>query len=121
MLVTFSVGPRQLALPVSQVEEVLRIVAITPLAGAPPFVEGIINRRGVTTPVIDLRKRNGVECGPYDSTTHIVVVSVRGRSTGLIVDEVHDVVESAESFAVIDPSAILTDAEGRELDATRFA
>jgi purine-binding chemotaxis protein CheW len=121
MLVTFSVGSRRCALPVSDVEEVLRIVALTPAAGAPPFIEGVINRRGVATPVIDLRKRYGMACGPYDSTTHIVITALRGRNAGLIVDAVHDVVDGAELLAVIDPSSILNDAESREFDAARFA
>lgn len=121
MLVTFSVGPQRYAMAVAHVDEVLRIVALTPSPGAPPFIEGVINRRGMTTPVIDLRKRHGVAAGPYDASTHILITSIHGKTTGLIVDDVHDVVASEESVRVLDPVTILNDAEARELDAARFA
>jgi purine-binding chemotaxis protein CheW len=122
-LVRFAVGNRQCALPVSDIEEVIRIVAITPLAGAPPFIEGVINRRGVITPVIDLRKRSGVAAGPFDASTHILITTVRGRSTALIVDDVRDVggsEDGGDPVTLIDPASILTDAEGRAFDGTQI-
>ena len=144
-LVRFTIGPHHCGLPVGQVEEVLRAVAVTPLPGAPAFVEGVINRRGTVTPVIDLRTRVGVVSGPYDVATRILVTSLRGHPAGLIVDDVSDVtsiddtemgidptatlgidlgryasrVVNAEGslVVVIDPARILTDEEGRQFDA----
>ena len=123
-LVRFALGDRHCAVPVSDIDEVIRIVAITPVAGAPKFIEGVINRRGVITPVIDLRKRSGVAAGPFDATTHILITTVRGRSTGLIVDDVKDVGgadDGADAITVIDPATILTDAEGKAFDAAQIA
>ena len=91
-LVHFTIGTPQCGLAVVAVEEVLRVVAVTPLPGAPAFVEGVINRRGTVTPVIDLRKRVGLVPGPYDESTRIVITSLRGHPAGLIVDEVSDVI-----------------------------
>lgn len=144
-LVRFSVGRHHCGLPVEAVDEVLRVVAVTPFPVAPPFVEGVINRRGVVTPVIDLRKRVGVACGPYDSTTRIVIARLGSRHAGLIVDDVSDVVvidraamgldptdalgidlrqyssrivrDGDDLVVVVDPAKILTDEEGKELDA----
>ena len=124
LLVRFSIGERGYALPVSAIDEVIRIVAIKPLAGAPPFIEGVINRRGVVTPVIDLRKRSGIVPGAFDATTHILITSLRGRPTGLIVDDVTAVGgadEDGDPITVIDPATILTDAEGKVFDATQIA
>ena len=123
VLVRFAIGDRHYALPVTHIDEVIRIVAITPLAGAPPFIEGVINRRGAVTPVIDLRKRNGVSPGPFDTTTHILIATVRGRSTGLIVDDVRDVGgtdDVGETVMLLDPETILTEAEGQAFDATQI-
>lgn len=123
MLVKFSVGASQLALPVNDVDEVIRIVAITPVFDAPPFVEGVINRRGEITPVIDLRKRAGLVPGPFDSTTHILITRARGRHVGLIVDAVTDIapLDEGETVTVMDPATILTPEEGRAFDAAQIA
>lgn len=106
-IVKFSVGVHHCALPVSDLEEVLQVVAITPLPVALSFVEGVINRRGAVTPVIDLRKRIGVDCGPFDSSTHILIANLRGRQAGLIVDEVTDVVAVDASAIGVDPTAMI--------------
>jgi purine-binding chemotaxis protein CheW len=120
--VAFAVGPQQYGLALDHVDEVLRIVAITPSTSAPSFVEGVINRRGVVTPVIDLRKRFGHEAGPYDSSTHIVITRMRGRDTGLIVDEVFGVIDGRDIAGdVIDPSTLLTGDEGRAFDGAQIA
>lgn len=106
-LVRFSLGDHQCALALGHVDEVLRAVAVTPLPVAPPFVEGVINRRGAVTPVIDLRKRVGVPCGPYDSATRIIMTAIGGQFTGVIVDEVTEVVDIGDAELGIDPSEAL--------------
>lgn len=106
-LVRFALGDHRCGLSIDDVSEVLRVVAVTPLPVAPAFVEGMINRRGVVTPVIDLRKRVGLLPGPYDSSTRILMTSIEGQSTGLIVDEVSDVVVIEPSGMGIDPSDAL--------------
>ena len=144
-LVHFTIGTHQCGLAVEAVEEVLRVVAVTPLPGAPAFVEGVINRRGVVTPVIDLRKRVGLAPGPFDEATRIVITTLRGHPAGLIVDAVSDVITIDEAgmgidptevlgldlrqyaarvvtaegalVVVIDPACILTDEEGRQFGA----
>lgn len=144
-LVRFALGDHQCALALDDVREVLRIVAVTPLPVAPAFVEGVINRRGIVTPVIDLRRRIGLACGPYDNTTRILIAAIGGHSTGLIVDDVSSVVvideaglgidptealgidlrqyasrvvrDGADLVVVIDPAKILTPDETREFEA----
>jgi purine-binding chemotaxis protein CheW len=106
-LVRFALGEYHCALALEDVSEVLRVVAVTPLPVAPAFVEGVINRRGVVTPVIDLRKRVGLSCGPYDNTTRILITSIGGHSIGVIVDEVSNVVVIDEAGLGIDPSEAL--------------
>lgn len=106
-LVCFTIGGHQCGLDVAAVDEVLRVVAVTPLPGAPPFVEGVINRRGTVTPVIDLRKRVGLAPGPYDEATRIVITALRGHPAGLIVDTVSDVITIDEADMGIDPSEVL--------------
>lgn len=106
-LIRFSLGPHHCGLPIAEVREVLRIVAVTPLPEAPDFVEGVIDVRGRVIPVLDMRKRLGLEPGPHDSATRIVITSLRGHPAGLIVDEVSEVSEIEEADMGIDPSQSL--------------
>jgi purine-binding chemotaxis protein CheW len=59
-LLVFELGAARYALPVACVREVVAAVLISPLPSAPPVVEGIIDVRGVTVPVYDLRLRFGM-------------------------------------------------------------
>lgn len=106
-LVNFSLGPHRCALSVSDVTEVVRIVAVTPLPQAPAFVEGVINIRGHLTPVIDMRKRLGLAPGPYCFSNRIIVTVIHGHAVGLIADQVSGVSELEPVDEGIDPSESL--------------
>lgn len=90
--VCFRLGGQDYALDVGETIEILRLVAITPLPEAPDFVPGIINLRGEIIPVIDLRLRYGLKQKMYNLNTPIMVVMSKDRLTGLIVDEVTEVI-----------------------------
>lgn len=106
-LVRFSLGPHLCGLHISEVREVLRIAAVTPLPKAPPFVEGVINLRGDVTPIIDMRKRLGLEPGAYTFSNRILITMLKGHTVGLIVDEVSGVAEIGPTGMGIDPSESL--------------
>jgi purine-binding chemotaxis protein CheW len=84
-------GERQFALPVERTTEVLRMVAITPIPGSQPWLAGVVNVRGRTVPVVDLRVRLGLPAGDPGLRTPIIVIETGGRVAGLIADEVVDV------------------------------
>lgn len=57
----FAIGGRHLGLPSTCVRELLRAVAPSPLPGAPPGIEGVIDVRGTIVPLVDLSARIGVD------------------------------------------------------------
>lgn len=85
----FQVGRNFYALDIMTVKEVINPPAITSLPHAPSFVEGIIELRGTFLPVIDLRKRFGIELLAQDYK--IVVAMMGGRQVGLVVDAIDEV------------------------------
>lgn len=103
-IVVFLLGPHRCGLAVQDVQEVLRMVAVTRLPRSPGFVEGVIDLRGSIVPVIDMRKRFGLTPGPHDSETRILLAALRGRPAGLIVDEVSEVETIDPAHMGIDPS-----------------
>lgn len=90
-LVTFHLGNEEFAVDILRVQEINRMVNITSVPNSPHFVEGVINLRGKIIPVIDLRKRFLMESKEHDKQTRIVVVDVEGKTVGLIVDSVSEV------------------------------
>lgn len=89
----FQVDGRSYALPLEQVVEVLRMVAVTPVPEAPPYMAGVVNLRGSLIPMIDLRPRLGLSPAEIDPSQVFLVAAARGRTVGLLADRVEDVVE----------------------------
>ena len=67
----------------------------TRIANAPHFIKGVVNLRGVIVPVVDLRIKLGCETVEYNGFTVVIVLNVKGRVVGAVVDSVSDVLELA--------------------------
>jgi purine-binding chemotaxis protein CheW len=90
-LVSFTIGSEEFGVDILKVQEINRTVEITRVPQAPHYVEGVINLRGKVIPIIDLRKRFGLELKEHDKNTRIVVVDIDGNVMGMIVDSVSEV------------------------------
>lgn len=101
-LVIFQLAREIYGLDINWVREIITLREITRVPGAPDFVEGVINLRGHVIPVIDLRKRFGLEVSVDPRRTRIVVVDVPPHTLGLVVDAVTEVLRIAES--VVEPA-----------------
>jgi purine-binding chemotaxis protein CheW len=91
-VLTFEVGGRRYGLPAADVRELLRAVAVVPLPGAPPIVEGVINVRGRIVPVLDVRARLRLPPKPVEPADHLIVARAGGRLVALRVDHATDLV-----------------------------
>jgi purine-binding chemotaxis protein CheW len=89
-LVVFKVDKSEYALPVGNVGEILRMVAISPVPEAPAWLPGVINLRGRVIPVIDLRTRLGLPPVAVSVNTPILVAEAEGQTVGLVADSVTD-------------------------------
>ncbi len=96
-LASFRLGNEEFAVDILKIQEINRLVEITRVPKAPIFVEGVINLRGKVIPVIDLRKKFGLSNEARDDETRIVVMDIRKRIVGLIVDSVSEVLRAPAS------------------------
>jgi purine-binding chemotaxis protein CheW len=90
-LVSFSLAQEEFGIDILKVQEINRMVEITRIPQAPHYCEGVINLRGKVIPIIDLRKKFGMEVREHDTNTRIVVCDVDGSQVGMIVDAVDEV------------------------------
>jgi len=90
---------------IMDIEEILRMIDITKVPKAPSFVEGIINIRGKVIPIVDLRKKMGIPANEYTNSTRIIVVNLRGKQVGFIVDHVEEVLRVESKLVDKAPAA----------------
>ncbi|RFU44507.1 chemotaxis protein CheW [Paraburkholderia sp. DHOC27] len=104
----FQLGGDEFALPIDAVEEIAALPAqITRVPKTPEFLEGVVNRRGVVLPVIDLRRRFDMPLSTGVTGRRLIVVRTEQHRAGLVVDGVSEVLRTSE--AAIEEAPDLTD------------
>jgi purine-binding chemotaxis protein CheW len=101
-LVTFFLAREEYGVDVRLVQEIIRVAEITPVPRAPAAIKGVINLRGRIIPVIDLKRRLGL--GEVESTrvARVVVVRLKDRLVGLLVDGASQVLKVP--LSIIEPA-----------------
>jgi purine-binding chemotaxis protein CheW len=80
------------AVPIEQVREIRAVEKITKVPHSEPHVKGIMNLRGLIIPVIDVKEKLGLDSANINSSKQrILVAEVNNSLTGLLVDEVDQV------------------------------
>jgi purine-binding chemotaxis protein CheW len=92
---TFVLDSEEYGVPILSVRGIQGWEKTTPIPNAPEYVMGIINLRGEVVPIIDLRRRFGLESVEYSANTVVIVVRIEQggseKTVGLVVDAVADV------------------------------
>ncbi len=92
-VIVFQLVDEEYAVSVEQVGSIERLEKITRVPRTASFVKGVINLRGVVTPIIDLRNRFGMEEDPHTESTRIIIIQLEEMEVGLIVDAANDVID----------------------------
>ena len=90
---TFRLGTEEYGIDILKVQEIRSYEAPTRIANAPEFIKGVVNLRGVIVPIVDLRVKLGCGSAEINSFTVVIVLNVKGRVVGAVVDSVSDVME----------------------------
>ncbi len=91
-LITCEVAGQLFGLDIMAVREIRAWTPATPLPQVPDFVAGVVNLRGTVLPVVDLAARLGWTATEATPRHAIIVVQLGGKTMGLIVDSVSDIV-----------------------------
>ncbi len=90
---TFRLGDEEYGIDILRVQEIRSYESPTRIANAPSFIKGVVNLRGVIVPIVDLRLKLGCDSAEYDGFTVVIVLNVKGRVVGAVVDSVSDVLQ----------------------------
>jgi purine-binding chemotaxis protein CheW len=105
-LVIFKLGNESFGVEISTVESIIKMQVITRLPQAPEFIEGVTNLRGKILPVIDLRKRLGLDLTEVTKDSRIIVVGLSGTTVGMVVDSVEEVLRINQD--IVEPPPTIT-------------
>ncbi|KGX93151.1 chemotaxis protein CheW [Pontibacillus halophilus JSM 076056 = DSM 19796] len=92
-VIVFQLKNEEYGVPVNQVGSIERVQHITRVPNSPDFVKGVINLRGIVTPVVDLRTRFGLEELEHQENTRMIIVQMDQMHVGLVVDAANDVID----------------------------
>lgn len=112
---TFRLDQEEYGIDILKVQEIRGYESPTRIANAPSFIKGVVNLRGTIVPIIDMRLKFNCAQADYNSFTVVIILNLRNRIVGIVVDSVSDVMELAadniriapDIESVIDNSCIL--------------
>lgn len=94
---TFDLSGEELAVPVTNIREIIRYGKLTKMPMVPDFIEGVINLRGNVVPVINLASKFSLKSSGSDKRTCIIIMEIEVEDNsvvmGIVVDKVLQVMQ----------------------------
>lgn len=112
---TFKLDQEEYGIDILKVQEIRGYEPPTRVANAPGFLKGVVNLRGTIVPIVDMRLKFNCAKAEYNAFTVVIILNLRSRIVGIVVDSVSDVMElSPQSIkpapdieSVIDSGAVV--------------
>jgi len=112
---TFRLDQEEYGIDILKVQEIRGYEPPTRVANAPAFIKGVVNLRGTIVPIVDMRLKFNCAKAEYNAFTVVIILNLRSRIVGIVVDSVSDVMElppeslkaAPEIDSVIDSSAVV--------------
>lgn len=105
-LVSFRLAQEEYAVEITKVQEIILLGEITRIPQTPKYIKGLINLRSTVIPIVDLRLRFGMTEEPPTDETRIMVVTIGGKTTGIIVDAVSEVLRISKEQIAPPPTTV---------------
>jgi purine-binding chemotaxis protein CheW len=94
----FTLGDEEYGIDILKVQEIRGYDTVTKIANTPNFIKGVVNLRGRIVPIVDLRIKFNLENKEYDEFTVVIILNLRGRVVGIVVDGVSDVLDLPSEY-----------------------
>jgi purine-binding chemotaxis protein CheW len=90
---TFRLDQEEYGIDILKVQEIRGYEPPTRIANAPSFIKGVVNLRGTIVPIVDMRLKFNCAKVDYDAFTVVIILNLKNRIAGIVVDSVSDVME----------------------------
>lgn len=101
-VVGFLIGNEEFAVPILNVQEIVKPIEYTRVPGTPDYVLGVFNLRGNVFPLIDLRMKFGLPALKPNKDTRYIVIRYNNEVAGFIIDKLTEATRINETD--IDPT-----------------
>ena len=105
-LVSFQLAEEEYGIEITRVQEIILMGEITRVPQTPDYIKGLINLRNTVIPIVDLRLRFGLPRQAPGDDTRIMVMNVCGKTVGIIVDAVSEVLRVSEEQISAPPPTV---------------
>lgn len=108
-LVGFVVGEEEYAIPILNIQEIIKPIEFTRVPSVPDYVLGVFNLRGNVIPLIDLRKRFGLVAGKQSSSTRYIVMKEGDNIAGFVIDRLTEAIRINQNRIDPPPETLVKD------------
>jgi purine-binding chemotaxis protein CheW len=105
-VVSFRLANEEYGIEITKVQEIILVGEITRVPQTANYIKGLINLRSTVIPIVDLRLRFAMPAEPPTDETRIMVMNVAGKTTGIIVDAVSEVLRIAKDQIAPPPPTV---------------
>lgn len=95
--IVFRLNSQTFAVNIKQISSIERYQPITKLPKTEEYIRGVINYRGETTPILDLKKRLNMADSEITKENRLLIAQFDNVQVGLLVDSATEVIDIANS------------------------
>jgi purine-binding chemotaxis protein CheW len=104
--VSFRLANEEYGIEITKVQEIILVGEVTRVPQTSAYIKGLINLRSTVIPIVDLRLRFGMPEEPTNDETRIMVMNVAGKTIGIVVDAVSEVLRIAQDQVAPPPPTV---------------
>ncbi len=114
-LVGFIVGNEELAVPILNIQEIIKPIECTKVPSVPDYVLGVFNLRGSILPLIDLRRKFGLPPIAQNEDTRYIVIKTENNEAGFVIDRLTKAIRINQSDIETPPETFHKDEGGNNM------
>ena len=108
-LVGFIIGNEEYAIPILNIQEIIKPIDYTRVPQVPDYVLGVFNLRGDVIPLINLRKKFNLEMVNQTEETRYIVLKGEDNTAGFVIDRLTEAIRLKRNRISPPPETINTD------------
>jgi purine-binding chemotaxis protein CheW len=108
-LVGFIVGEEEYAIPILNIQEIIKPIEYTRVPSTPGYVLGAFNLRGNVIPLIDLRRKFYLPSQNQNDETRYIVMKDGDNIAGFVIDKLTEAIRLKESHIENAPETLHKD------------
>ncbi|MBE0495114.1 MAG: purine-binding chemotaxis protein CheW [Campylobacterales bacterium] len=101
-LVGFIVSDEEYAIPMLNIQEIIKPIEYTRVPSVPDYVLGVFNLRGNVIPLIDLRKKFNLDASKQGEESRYIVMKGENNIAGFVIDRLTEAIRIRQDR--IDPA-----------------